>query len=139
MEFETLGQGRLQLTIAQMGDTMRIDAVEVGSALSGTDAAWQDLQRRLESSGIVLGPLNSESPSPGSQERNPADAQRHASCYGADVNSSRDPGDSGASSKRSYPSARGEVAEALEIQATREEIPAGRSGPRGGEGREWWA
>jgi len=139
MEFETLGQGRLQLTIAQMGDTMRIDAVEVGSALSGTDAAWQDLQRRLESSGIVLGPLNSESASPGSQERNPADAQRHASCYGADVNSSRDPGDSGASSKRSYPSARGEVAEALEIQATREEIPAGRSGPRGGEGREWWA
>ncbi len=81
MEIETLGQGRLQLTLTQQGNDLRIDALEIGNALSGTEAGWHDLQRRLENAGIVLGPLEPGPQSGGfSGDRNPGDP-RHAACY----------------------------------------------------------
>ena len=88
MEIETLGQGRLQLTLSEQGDTLRIDARELGNALSGTEAGWRDLQRNLESSGILLGPLESAPQDRGlSDQRNPQDP-RHAACYDGGMNSS---------------------------------------------------
>ncbi len=136
MEIETLGQGRLQLTLTQQGQELRIDALELGNALSGTEAGWQELQSRLEGAGILLGPLESAPQQPGSTgDRNPHDP-RHAACYEAGMNSSGQPDSAPDSQVRKRILIPDAPADSAQVHRGSKGVVPGRTR---GTGREWWA
>ena len=94
VELETVGQGRLQLRMTETGSEIRIEAREVGNALSGTEGGWQDLQSRLGESGVVLGPLQSGDSQPDFRRDQTPPEPRHAVCYDSsqsESNRQRDP------------------------------------------------
>ncbi len=136
MEIETLGQGRLQLTLTQQGTELRIEAHELGNALSGTEVGWQDLQKRLEGTGVILSSLGSASQDGSfSGGRNPHDP-RHAACYESGMNFSghRDsPADP--SSRRATPAPDGTTDSDPTPRAASVSSPGGTRV----RGREWWA
>jgi len=136
MEIETLGQGRLQLTLTQQGTELRIDARELGNALSGTETGWQDLQKRLEGAGVILSTLESATQdSSSSGGRNPHDP-RHAACYNSGMNFSDHQDSPGNPKARRATPARDGTADSDTIQRG-----AGVASPGGtrARGREWWA
>ena len=136
MEIETLGQGRLQLTLTQQGQELRIDALELGNALSGTEAGWQELQSRLEGAGILLGPLESAPQQPGfTGDRNPHDP-RHAACYESGMNSSGQPDSAPDSQVRKRILIPDAPADSAQVHRGSKGVVPGRTR---GTGREWWA
>ncbi len=136
MEIETLGQGRLQLTLTQAGSELRIDARELGNALSGTEAGWQDLQKRLEGTGVILSSLES-APQDGSFSggRNPHDL-RHAACYDSGMNFSGHRDSSGNPKARRATPAREGTTDSDPVQRG---SGVGSPGETRVRGREWWA
>ena len=136
MEFDTLGQGRLQLTLTQVGDALRIDAVEVGNALSGTESGWQDLQQRLEQSGVILGSLQNDSGGDRQHRERPSPDPRHAACYEAGVGTSDHREQSARSPSHPSQAPRGEPGAWTESDAS---DVAQRLPQRVVNGREWWA
>ena len=136
MEFDTLGQGRLQLTLTQVGEALRIDAVEVGNALSGTESGWQDLQQRLEQSGVILGSLQNDSGGDRQHRERPSPDPRHAACYEAGVGTSDHREQSARSPSHPSQASRGEPGAWTESDAS---DVAQRLPQRVVNGREWWA
>jgi len=134
VELETLGQGRLQLRMTETGSELRIEARQVGNALSGTEGGWQDLQSRLGESGVVLGPLQSGDPQPDFRRDQAPPDPRHAVCYdGSQSESNRQRDPSGFQTRgggASFPDPLPESVSDL--------IPEGPPARRG-QGREWWA
>ncbi|MFZ9855983.1 MAG: hypothetical protein ACO3I0_12765 [Limisphaerales bacterium] len=134
MELETLGQGRLQLRMTEIGSELRIEARQVGNALSGTEGGWQDLQSRLGESGVVLGPLQSGDPQPDFRRDQASPEPRHAVCYDGSQNESnrqRDP--SGFQTRGGGASFPDPLPESIS-DPTVEAPPVRRR-----QGREWWA
>lgn len=136
MEFDTLGQGRLQLTLTQVGDALRIDAVEVGNALSGTESGWQDLQQRLEQSGVILGSLQNDSGGDRQHRERPTPDPRHAACYESGVGSSDQREHAARTPSYSSQASRGEPGAWTGSDASEgtQRLPQ-----RVVIGREWWA
>jgi len=136
MEIETLGQGRLHLTLIHRGQELRIEALEQGNALSGTEAGWQELQKRLEVAGVLLGSLESAPQQAGSMsDRNPEDP-RHGACYNGEMNFSGHQESAPKSANRMRISVPEKPAAAVEAHSDFiGVIPVGTRG----RGREWWA
>ncbi|MFM7818806.1 MAG: hypothetical protein ACKPGI_17825, partial [Verrucomicrobiota bacterium] len=118
------------------GQELRIDALELGNALSGTEAGWQELQKRLEGAGILLGSLESAPQQTGfTGDRNPHDP-RHAACYDAGMNSSGHHDSPPDSATRKRTSMSEDPTDAGQAHAGSIGVVPARTH---GRGREWWA
>ena len=134
VELETVGQGRLQLRMTETGSELRIEARQLGNALSGTEGGWQDLQSRLGESGVVLGPLQSSDSQPDFRRDQTPSEPRHAVCYdGSQTGSDRQRDPSGFQT-------RGGVTPFLNPLPESVSDPIAEGPPaRRRQGREWWA
>ena len=130
LEMETLGQGRLQLTVQDTGAQLRIEAREWGNALSGTEAGWQELQKRLGEVGVVLSPLQTATDSGADSRGFLQNSARHETCY--------ENGMSHSDRRQDAPPSKSESSQSVRISEELEESTR-QSPKRSTAGREWWA
>ena len=137
VQLGSLGSGNLELRIQEVGEKLIIRTQDLAGSLEGQSAEWKELQQRLETSGIVLMPI--EAPSSGAAA--PVESQiisadpRHTVCYDGGMGSSgRDGSDPRSSSGRAR--ALGESAHRDSSESPDESTNSAEVLPAS---RQWWA
>jgi hypothetical protein len=137
VQLDSPGAGGLELRIQEVGETLIIRTQDLAGSLEGQSAEWKELQQRLETSGIVLMPI--EAPSSGAAA--PVESQiisadpRHTVCYDGGMGSSgRDGSDPRSSSGRAR--ALGESAHRDSSESPDESTNSAEVLPAS---RQWWA
>ncbi len=127
----------VELQLQTVGDQLVIRTQDLLGSLEGESARWQDLQQRLEASGIVLLPIESRITATdlSSNTQTPSNPERHTGCYDGSMDTSgRD--HSGSRSTSAPPPSRGP-----EAAVSESDVPTGESvrPDRASESRGWWA
>ena len=137
VQLDSPGAGGLELRIQEVGEKLIIRTQDLVGSLDGQSAEWKELQQRLETSGIVLMPIEASS----SGAAAPVESQiisadsRHTVCYDGGMGSSgRDGSDPRSSSGRAR--ALGESAHRDSSESPDESTNSGEVLPAS---RQWWA
>ena len=137
VHLDSPGAGGLELRIQELGDKLIIQTQDLVGSIDGQSTQWKELQQRLETSGIVLMPIEASLGATAApiEARSSSEELRHTVCYDGSMGSTgRDSSDPRSSSGQARSSGEPShlVAPELPDETTEsaEVLPASR---------QWWA
>ena len=135
VHLDSPGAGGLELRIQEVGEKLIIRTQDLVGSIDGQSAQWKELQQRLETSGIVLLPIEASFAATAAPIESRSDDLRHTVCYdGNMVSTGRDSSDPRSSSGRARsfgePSHLASPELPDETTESAEALPASR---------QWWA
>ena len=137
VHLDSPGAGGLELRIQEVGEKLIIRTQDLVGSIDGQSTQWKELQQRLETSGIVLMPIEASLGATAApiEARSSSEELRHTVCYDGSMGSTgRDSSDPRSSSGRARSSGEPShlVAPELPDETTEsaEVLPASR---------QWWA
>ena len=137
VHLDSPGAGGLELRIQEVGEKLIIRTQDLVGSIDGQSTQWKELQQRLETSGIVLMPIEASLGATAApiEARSSSEELRHTVCYGGSMGSTgRDSSDPRSSSGQARSSGEPShlVAPELPDETTEsaEVLPASR---------QWWA
>jgi hypothetical protein len=127
----------LELRIQEVGDKLIVRTQDLVGSIDEQSAQWKELQQRLETSGIVLMPVEASlgATTAPVEPRSPSEELRHTICYdGNMVSTGRDSSDPRSSSGRTRSS--GESSHRASPELPDETADSAEAPPAS---RQWWA
>jgi hypothetical protein len=137
VHLDSPGAGGLELRIQEVGDKLIVRTQDLVGSIDEQSAQWKELQQRLETSGIVLMPVEASlgATTAPVEPRSPSEELRHTICYdGNMVSTGRDSSDPRSSSGRTRSS--GESSHRASPELPDETADSAETPPAS---RQWWA
>ena len=137
VHLDSPGSGGLELRIQELGDKLIVRTQDLVGSLDGQSTQWKELQQRLETSGIVLMPVDASLGATAApiEPRNSSEELRHTICYDGNMGSTgRDSSDPRSSSGRAR--SLGEPSHSASPELPDESIDSAEAPPAS---RQWWA
>ena len=137
VHLDSPGAGGLELRIQELGDKLIIRTQDLLGSMDGQSTQWKELQQRLETSGIVLMPIEASLGATAApiEVRSSSEELRHTVCYdGSMVSTGRDSSDPRSSSGRARSS--GEPSHLADPELPDETTESAEVPPAS---RQWWA
>ena len=135
VHLDSPGAGGLELRIQEVGEKLIIRTQDLVGSIDGQSAQWKELQQRLETSGIVLLPIEASFAATAAPIESRSDDLRHTVCYdGNMVSTGRDSSDPRSSSGRARSS--GEPSHLASPELPDETTESAEALPAS---RQWWA
>ena len=137
VHLDSPGAGGLELRIQEVGDKLIVRTQDLVGSIDEQSAQWKELQQRLETSGIVLMPVEASlgATTAPVEPRSPSEELRHTICYdGNMVSTGRDSSDPRSSSGRARSS--GESSHRASPELPDETTDSAEAPPAS---RQWWA
>ena len=137
VHLDSPGAGGLELRIQELGDKLIIRTQDLLGSMDGQSTQWKELQQRLETSGIVLMPIEASLGATAApiEARSSSEELRHTVCYdGSMVSTGRDSSDPRSSSGRARSS--GEPSHLADPELPDETTESAEVPPAS---RQWWA
>jgi len=137
VHLDSPGAGGLELRIQEVGDKLIVRTQDLVGSIDEQSAQWKELQQRLETSGIVLMPVEASlgATTAPVEPRSPTEELRHTICYDNNmVSTGRDSSDPRSSSGRARSS--GESSHRASPELPDETTDSAEAPPAS---RQWWA
>jgi len=137
VHLDSPGAGGLELRIQELGDKLIIRTQDLLGSMDGQSTQWKELQQRLETSGIVLMPIEASLGATAApiEVRSSSEELRHTVCYDGSMGSTgRDSSDPRSSSGRARSS--GEPSHLADPELPDETTESAEVPPAS---RQWWA
>ena len=137
VHLDSPGAGGLELRIQELGDKLIIRTQDLLGSMDGQSTQWKELQQRLETSGIVLMPIEASLGATAApiETRSSSEELRHTVCYDGSMGSTgRDSSDPRSSSGRARSS--GEPSHLADPELPDETTESAEVQPAS---RQWWA
>ena len=137
VHLDSPGAGGLELRIQELGDKLIIRTQDLVGSIDGQSAQWKELQQRLETSGIVLMPIEASLGATATpiESRISSEESRHTICYDSPMGSTgRDSSDPRSSSGRAR--SFGEPSHLASPEPPDETTESAEVTPAS---RQWWA
>ena len=137
VHLDSPGAGGLELRIQELGDKLIIRTQDLLGSMDGQSTQWKELQQRLETSGIVLMPIEASLGATAApiEVRSSSEELRHTVCYDGSMSSTgRDSSDPRSSSGRARSS--GEPSHLADPELPDETTESAEVPPAS---RQWWA
>ena len=137
VHLDSPGAGGLELRIQELGDKLIIRTQDLLGSMDGQSTQWKELQQRLETSGIVLMPIEASLGATAApiEARSSSEELRHTVCYDGSMGSTgRDSSDPRSSSGRARSS--GEPSHLADPELPDETTESAELPPAS---RQWWA
>ena len=137
VHLDSPGAGGLELRIQEVGDKLIVRTQDLVGSIDEQSAQWKELQQRLETSGIVLMPVEASlgATTAPVEPRSPSEELRHTICYDGNMDSTgRDSSDPRSSSGRARSS--GESSHRASPELPDETTDSAEAPPAS---RQWWA
>ena len=137
VHLDSPGAGGLELRIQELGDKLIIRTQDLVGSIDGQSTQWKELQQRLETSGIVLMPIEASLGATAApiESRSSSEELRHTVCYdGSMVSTGRDSSDPRSSSGRAR--SFGEPSHLADPELPDETSESAEVPPAS---RQWWA
>ena len=137
VHLDSPGAGGLELRIQEVGEKLIIRTQDLVGSIDGQSAQWKELQQRLETSGIVLMPIEASLGATAApiESRSSSEESRHTICYDSPMGSTgRDSSDPRSSSGRAR--SFGEPSHLASPEPPDETTESAEVTPAS---RQWWA
>ena len=137
VHLDSPGAGGLELRIQEVGEKLIIRTQDLVGSIDGQSAQWKELQQRLETSGIVLMPIEASLGATAApiESRSSSEESRHTICYDSPMGSTgRDSSDPRSSSGRAR--SFGEPSHLASPEPPDETTESSEVTPAS---RQWWA
>ncbi|MCX6871769.1 MAG: hypothetical protein NTY84_14300 [Verrucomicrobia bacterium] len=137
VHLDSPGAGGLELRIQEVGEKLIIRTQDLVGSIDGQSTQWKELQQRLETSGIVLMPIEASLGATAApiESRSSSEESRHTICYDGTMGSTgRDSSDPRSSSGRARSS--GEPSHLASPELPDETTESAEVPPAS---RQWWA
>ena len=135
VHLDSPGAGGLELRIQEVGEKLIIRTQDLVGSIDEQSTQWKELQQRLETSGIVLLPVEAALAATAAPVESRSDDLRHTVCYdGIMVSTGRDSSDPRSSSGRARSS--GEPSHLASPELPDETTESAEVTPAS---RQWWA
>ena len=137
VHLDSPGAGGLELRIQEVGEKLIIRTQDLVGSIDGQSTQWKELQQRLETSGIVLMPIEASLGATAApiEARSSSEELRHTVCYDGSMGSTgRDSSDPRSSSGRARSS--GEPSHLAAPELPDETTESAEVPPAS---RQWWA
>ena len=137
VHLDSPGAGGLELRIQELGDKLIIRTQDLVGSIDGQSTQWKELQQRLETSGIVLMPIEASLGATAApiESRSSSEESRHTICYDGPMGSTgRDSSDPRSSSGRAR--SFGEPSHLASPEPPDETTESAEVPPAS---RQWWA
>ena len=135
VHLDSPGAGGLELRIQEVGEKLIIRTQDLVGSIDEQSTQWKELQQRLETSGIVLLPIEASFAATAAPIESRSDDLRHTVCYdGNMVSTGRDSSDPRSSSGRARSS--GEPSHLASPELPDETTESAEVTPAS---RQWWA